>query len=89
MVNNLFREKFFKGVLVYLDDIVCFSEEFEDHLKTLKWILNKLLTNKLKLKAPRCKFAYNKVKYLGYIVSEAGVSPDPHKLHAILDYAPP
>ena len=76
-------------MLVYLDDIVCFSEEFEDHLETLEWVLNKLLKSKLKLKAPKCKFAYNKVKYLGHIVSEAGVSPDPNKLHAILDYAPP
>ena len=89
LVNDLFREKLYKDVLVYLDDIVCFSEEFEDHLKTLEWVLNKLLKSKLKLKAPKCKFAYNKVKYLGHIVSEAGVSPDPNKLHAILDYAPP
>ena len=50
--------------------------------------MNKLLKSKLKLKAPKCKFAYNKVKYLGHIVSEAGVFLDPHKLHAILDYAP-
>ena len=89
LINDLFREKLYKDVLVYLDDIVCFSEEFEDHLKTLEWVLNKLLKSKLKLKAPKCKFAYNKVKYLGHIVSEAGVSPDPNKLHAILDYAPP
>ena len=89
LVNDLFREKLYKDVLVYLDDIVCFSEEFEDHLKTLEWVLNKLLKSKLKLKAPKCKFAYNKVKYLGHIVSVSGVSPDPNKLHAILDYAPP
>ena len=89
LVNDLFREKLYKDVLVYLDDIICFSEEFEDHIKTLEWVLNKLLKSKLKLKAPKCKFAYNKVKYLGHIVSEAGVSPDSNKLHAILDYALP
>ena len=32
LVNDLFREKLYEDVLVYLDDIVCFSEEFEDHL---------------------------------------------------------
>ena len=85
LVNDVFREKLYNDVLVYLDDIVCFSEEFEDHLKTLEWVLNKLLKIKLKLKALKCKFAYNKVKHLGHIVSEARVSPDPHKLHAILD----
>ena len=51
--------------------------------------MNTLLKSKLKLKALKCKFAYDKFKYLGHIVSEAGVSPDPNKLHAILDYAPP
>ena len=85
----IYLEKLYKDVLVYLDDIVFFSEEFEDHLKTLEWVLNLLLKIKLKLKAPKCKVAYNKDKYLGHIVSEAWVSPVPHKLHAILDYAPP
>ena len=89
IMNDLFRERLYKDVLVYLDDIICFSEDFDSHLETVEWVLNKLLKSKLKLKAPKCKFAQNKVKYLGHIVSEEGISPSEEKLHAILEYAPP
>ena len=87
--NDLFREKLYKDELVYLDDIIYFLETFEEHLNVLEWVFNKLLQAKLKLKAPKCKFAYNKIKFLGHIISEAGVSVDPAKMHTILDYLPP
>ena len=43
----------------------------------------------LKLKPIKCKYALNKIKYLGNIISEEGLSPDPGKLQAIRDYPPP
>ena len=61
LINDLLRKKLYKDVLVYLNDIVYLSEEFEDHLKILQWILNKLLKSKLKLKAPKYKFTCNKI----------------------------
>ena len=87
--NDLFLERLYKDILVYLDDIICFSETFEEYLNVLEWVFDKLLQAKLKLKAPKCKFAYNKVKYLGHIILEDGVSVDPAKMYAILHYPPP
>ena len=77
IMNDLFRKYLYKSVLIYLDDIICFSEIFEEHVQLQQDVLNLLAKANLKLKAMKCKFAVQQVKYLGHIVSEKGLSPDP------------
>ena len=89
IVNDLFREHLYKDVLVYLDDIICFSEDFDEHIKLFQSVFDILAKANLKLKPIKCKYALNKIKYLGNIISEEGLSPDPGKLQAIRDYPPP
>ena len=79
----------YKDVLVYLDNIICFSEDFDEHIKLLQSVFDILAKANLKLKPIKCKYALNKIKYLGNIISEEGLSPDPGKLQAIRDYPPP
>ena len=89
IMNDLFRKYLYKSVLIYLDDIICFSETLEEHLQLLQEIFDILHKANLKLKAVKCKFAVDKVKYLGHIVSSEGLKPDDTKLQAIKDYPPP
>ena len=49
----------------YLDDILCFSKNFDEHLTNLRTVLQKLKEHKIKLKAEKCVFFKQEVKYLG------------------------
>jgi len=65
--------------LVYMDDIVCFSRDFESHLQNLEVIFAALSKANLKLQATKCSFGFSKLKYLGHIISEKGIEVDPEK----------
>lgn len=69
--------------LVYLDDILIFSATFEQMLERLENILSRLNTAGMKLKIDKCKFCEKEVVYLGHVISENGVRPDPSKISAV------
>ena len=75
--------------LVYLDDIVIYGSSLQDHNKRLKEVLQRLRENNLKLQPDKCEFLRKEVIYLGHIISENGISPDPSKLTAIKDFPTP
>ena len=89
IVNDLFRERLYKDMLMHLDNVICFSEDFDNHISTFQRIFNKLLKSTLKLKAPLGKFLFSKVIYISDIVSEARVSPDLQTFYRILAYLQP
>ena len=63
--------------LIFLDDILIFSQNFEDHLERLERVLSKLKEHGLKLKPSKCEFFKTSVTYLGHVVSQSGVKTDP------------
>ena len=75
--------------LVYLDDIIIFSESFAEHLHRLHQVLSRLQEAGLKLRPSKCHFVKREVRYLGHIVSEDGVRPDPSKTNAVSSYPTP
>jgi transposase InsO family protein len=75
--------------LIYLDDVIVFSETFEDHLSRLANVFDRFEKNGLKLKPSKCTFLKKSVKYLGHIVSSEGVSPDPSKISAVDSWPTP
>ena len=75
--------------LVYLDDIVIYGASLEDHSKRLKEVMKRLREHNLKLQPDKCEFLRKEVIYLGHIISEDGISPDPSKLTAIKDFPIP
>ncbi|CAC5413343.1 unnamed protein product [Mytilus coruscus] len=77
-----------KICLVYLDDVIIFSKSFEEHMKNLKEVFQRLKAANLKLNPKKCNFLKTEVKFLGHIVSESGVATDPNKIQKfILKYA--
>ena len=75
--------------LIYLDDIVVFSNTFDEHLKRLNNVFLALRNAGLKLKPSKCHFAQSKVHYLGHVVSAAGIAPDPAKITVAMSYPVP
>ena len=73
----------------YVDDVVVFSETFEEHVERSDKVLKRLRENGLKINHSKCKFFRNRVKYLGHVVSEHGVETDPDKTQALRDWPIP
>ena len=75
--------------LIFLDDILIFSQNFEDHLERLERVLSKLKEHGLKLKPSKCEFFKTSVTYLGHVVSQSGVKTDPDKIQALASWPEP
>ena len=78
-----------KECLIFLDDILIFSSDFDEHLKRLESVFSKLEKHNLKLKPSKCEFFMREVKYLGHIVSENGIQTDPEKTEALKSWPVP
>ena len=74
---------------VYLDDILIASQTFEEHLKKLCEVFERLRKAGLRLKPKKCLLLREEVLYLGHVVSAAGIKPDPAKIEKVLSYPVP
>ena len=72
-----------KECLLYLDDIIVFSKTFDEHLKRLNFVFERLDEAGLKLKPSKCNFLQDEVRYLGHLVSKDGIRTDPSKIEAL------
>ena len=75
--------------VLYLDDIIVYSRDFEEHMENLNLVLDRLEEVNLKLKAKKCRFFQKEVSFLGHIVSEEGIKTDPSKTDAIENWSTP
>ncbi|XP_058041925.1 uncharacterized protein LOC131199783 [Ahaetulla prasina] len=89
LINEILHQHLFKGVLVYLDDILIYTETMEEHIKLVRAVLKKLLSAELYCKLSKCDFHQTKIDYLGYRISADGLEMDPGKVKAVLEWAPP
>src|SRR6266498_1598491 len=76
-------------VMVYLDDIIIFSQTMDEHLQHMRKVLEALRQAGLKLKLEKCEFAKKQLRYLGFIMREFGIKPDSEKVRAIVDQSVP
>ncbi|XP_026459507.1 uncharacterized protein LOC113360186 [Papaver somniferum] len=74
LMNYIFRPYLRKFVLVFFDDILIYSENFDDHIKHLELVFEILRNHKLFVKESKCTFAQKSVGYLGHLISSDGVS---------------
>ena len=90
MMNNLFKDMIDEGGLViYMDDLLIFSKNPEEHLERTRRVLQRLKDNDLYLKLEKCTFNAPQVDYLGMIIKENNVAMDPVKVNGILDWPEP
>ena len=89
LMERTMGEMNLRECLIFLVDILIFSENFEDHLKRLEAVFSRLKQQGLKLKPSKCEFFKTSVKYLGHVVSENGVQTDPDKINALASWPEP
>ena len=89
VMNDVLRPFLRKFVVVFLDDILVFSNPWPEHLEHLACVLTALQANQLYCKLPKCEFAATSVKFLGHIISGQTIGPDPEKLKAVDSWSPP
>ena len=69
--------------MTYLDDIIIFSNNEEEHLLHIEEVFHWLRKAGLKMKRSKCNFFKSQIHYLGHLISEDGISPLPDKLDSI------
>jgi predicted aspartyl protease len=72
--------------ICFLDDLVIFSHDFDSHLKRLSLVFERLKWANLKLKPTKCFLFQSKVRFLGHVVSESGIEPDPAKISCLENF---
>ena len=75
--------------LCYLDDLVVHARTMREHLERLELVLERIHGAGLTIKLVKCHFAERKLRVLGHIVSDQGLSVDPEKVKAITEFKPP
>ena len=89
LMNSVFSRYLDKFVLVFSDDILIYSKNEEEHGEHLRLTLQLLREHQLYAKLRKCDFYRDKIQYLGHIILEEGISVDPEKIEAIMNWPTP
>ncbi|XP_052177643.1 uncharacterized protein LOC127791705 [Diospyros lotus] len=89
LMNRVFKEYLDSFVIVFIDDILIYSPSPETHEAHLSVVLQKLRDEQLYAKFSKCEFWQTRVVFLGHVVSGEGISVDPEKTRAVMDWPRP
>ena len=89
LMNKVFISYLDKFVVVFIDDILVFSKNEEEHEEHLRLVLQKLRANQLYAKASKCEFWLDEVSFLGHVISKGGIAVDPSKVKDVLNWETP
>ncbi|GJV41359.1 putative reverse transcriptase domain-containing protein [Tanacetum coccineum] len=89
LMNRVCKPYLDKFVIVFIDDILVYSKDEEEHGKHLKIILELLKKERLYAKFSKCDFWLDSVQFLGHVIDRSGVHVDPAKIEAIKSWAAP
>ena len=89
LMNRVFHPYLDQFVVVFIDDILGYSKDDQEHEQHLKIVLQTLGEKQLYAKLSKCDFWLKEVSFLGYIVYAKGIRVDPAKVEAIVNWKPP
>lgn len=89
LINDVLRDMLNRFVFVYLDDILIFSRTPQEHIQHVKLVLQRLLENRLFVKAEKCEFHVPSVRFLGFVVEKGQSKTDPAKIRAVVEWPTP
>jgi hypothetical protein len=84
-MNNVFMDYLDKFVVVFIDDILIYSQSEEEHANHLNMVLQRLWEHQLYAKLSKCEFWIHEVLFLGHIINRDGLAMDPKKIADILN----
>lgn len=89
LMNQVFYDYVDDFIIIYLDDILVYSRNDQQHLAHLEKVLQRLQNHQLYVKMSKCAFFLSSIQFLGHVVSGNGISVDPSKTAAITEWAAP
>jgi len=88
-MNDMFSDLLDVCIVIYLDNILIYSNDIMQHQSHVKEILKKLRKARLYAKAEKCEFHSDSVKYLGYVLSPSGLTMSDSKVKTIQEWPEP
>ena len=89
LMRRVFQPYLDQFVVVFVDDILIYSQSEEEHEDHLRIVLQALKGHQLYAKFRKCEFWLTEVKFLGHVMSASGVSVDPEKVEAVMSWERP
>jgi hypothetical protein len=89
LMNKVFMEELYRFVVVFIDNILIYSEIVEEHEEHLRIVLERLRQQKLYAKFSKCEFWMEKVAFLGHVLSAEGTAVDPSKVESVTKWEQP
>jgi hypothetical protein len=89
LMNSVFMPELDKFVVVFIDDILIYSKNEEEHARHLQIVLTRLREHQLYAKFSKCAFWLEEIQFLGHVLSAKGIAVDPSKVKDILEWKPP
>jgi len=89
LMNSILSKYLDKFVIVFIDDILIYSKNEQEHQDHLRIVLQTLREQQLFAKFSKCEFYQSKIQYLGHVISKEGISLDPVKIKAITEWPVP
>ncbi|CAM9425935.1 unnamed protein product [Heterosigma akashiwo] len=86
---EVFGDLIYKGVLIYIDDIIIYSSDINEHMDLLLMVLDRFLDRNLIINLEKSHFLLEQIKYLGHVVDADGIRPDTSKIQIIHNTRPP
>lgn len=89
LMNHVFQEFLNQFVVVFIDDILIYSKNPEEHVSHLSIVLQRLREKQLYAKLSKCEFWLERISFLGHVVSKEGISVDPKKVETVVNWERP
>ncbi|GJU86428.1 putative reverse transcriptase domain-containing protein [Tanacetum coccineum] len=89
LMNRVCKPYLDKFVIVFIDDILIYLKNKQEHEEHLKLILELLKKEELYAKFSKCKFWIPKVQFLGHVIDSKGIHVDPAKIESFKDWTYP
>jgi hypothetical protein len=89
LMNSVFMPELDKFVVVFIDDILVYSKNEDEHTEHLHIVLQRLCDHRLYAKLSKCDFWLREIKFLCHTISQDGISVDPEKVQEVMNWKPP